>query len=136
MKSLFPGLGIYVALTLLVLFSGCKAATDKFVEANLKTQAAAANEMANKEVADGVRLDSVSAEGKSMRFSYTMLEYSKGDLDIPVFYKNAKAELIKEANTNPDLKFFREHKVKIAYAYYFADGEPLSTIVIKPEDYK
>lgn len=136
MKSLSSVLRLYVVLALLAVFAGCQAATDSFIEARLKTEAAAANKITPTEISDGIRLDSVSAKGKSMRFSYTMMEYVKGDLDAPVFYKNAKEELIKLANTDKDMEFFRKHKIKIAYAYYFNDGQPLSTIIIRPEDYK
>lgn len=136
MKNVRSVLRLYVVLLLLAAFAGCQAATEGFIEARLKTEAAAANKITPKEISDGVRLDSVSAEGKSMRFNYTMMDYDKDDLDAAVFYKNAKEELIKLANTDKDLAFFRKHKIKIAYAYYFKDGRPLSTIIIKAEDYK
>lgn len=136
MKAILSLLKLSIVIALFAALASCQAATDSIVETKLKAEAAALNKVSPKDVTDGVRLDSVSTKGKSMRFNYTMLEYAKGDLDVPVFYKNAKDGLLIEANTNKDMSFFKEHKIQVAYAYYFKGGEPLSTIIIKAEDYK
>jgi hypothetical protein len=113
--------------------SSCQSVMKETIVAKLKADAAAIT--TPKEMGSGIRIDSVSADGLSMRFSYTMTNQSKGDLDQAAFYKTVKEEMLNKANTSPDFEFYKKNKVKLAFAYYFKNGAPLSTIIIKPEDY-
>jgi hypothetical protein len=125
---------LFIVAVSIVLLSGCQSAMNSFVETRLKKEAEVINKKADKDIQDGVRVDSASAVGKSIRFNYTMVNFGKGDLDLKIFYKTAKSELIEIANSK-EMVFYKKNKVTIAYAYYYKDGTPLTTIIIKPEDY-
>ena len=135
MKIFYLTIRLFIVTISVALLSGCQSAMNSFVETRLKKEAEAINKKVDKEIQDGVRIDSASAVGKSIRFSYTMVNFGKGDLDLKIFYKTAKSKLIEIANSKK-MNFYKKNNVTIAYAYYFKGGEPLSTIIIKPEDYK
>jgi hypothetical protein len=115
-------------------FTGCESIRQDSLAAQLKAGAEAVT--TPQDLGDGLRLDSVSTKGVSVRYSYTMTEYAKGDLNLPEFYKTVKPDLMKKADTSAEMAFYRKNKIKVSFAYYFKGGEPLSTIIIKPEDYK
>lgn len=122
---------IFIGLAFLV---GCDTVVEGVVERKLEAEAAAYK--LPEDVGNGIRLDSVSAKGLAIRYSYTATKLAKGELDVPTFYKTAKEEMLNKANTDPDMAFYKKNKIKLSFAYYFKGGEPLSTIIIKPEDYK
>lgn len=115
------------------VLTSCESVIKESLAAKLKAEAAAVT--TPKDLGNGIRIDSVSTDGLSIRYSYTLTERSKGDIDLAVFYKTVKEEMLSKANSSPDLAFYKKNKVKLAFAYYFKNGEPLSTIIIKPEDY-
>lgn len=116
-----------------VTLTGCESIKKDSLAATLKAQAAAIT--TPQDMGDGLRLDSVSTKDISVRYSYTMTAYAKGDLNLPVFYKSVKAEIMARADTSENMAFYRKNRIKVSFAYYFKGGEPLSTIIIKPEDY-
>jgi hypothetical protein len=118
----------------LVSLASCDTVVKNVVERKLEAEAAAYK--LPEDVGNGIRLDSISTKGLSIRYSYTATELAKGELDVPTFYKTAKEDMLNKANTDPDMAFYKENKIKLSFAYYFKGGEPLSTIIIKPEDYK
>lgn len=118
-----------------VSWTSCQSAIDNVVEIRLKQEVAAINNKADKKIENDIRVDSASTSGKSIRFSYTMMTLTKEDMSPKVFYETMKPELIQYANSK-DMGFYQKNKVTIAYAYYYKNGTPLSTIIIKPEDYK
>ncbi|WP_118952695.1 hypothetical protein [Taibaiella helva] len=123
---------LFVFLFMLLLCSGCQSALDDMISLQLRKEAEQLNKRGPKEVSDGVRMDSVSTKGKSIKFSYTLVRIGKGDVDPASFYRKLKKELTDVADTLPAMQFYRKNKVKVSYAYYYKDGQPLSTIVIKP----
>ena len=122
---------IFIGLSFL---TSCDSVVKSAIETKLEAEAAAYN--LPEDVGNGIRLDSISTKGLSIRYSYTATELAKGELDVPTFYKTAKEDMLKKANTDPDMAFYKKNKIKLSFAYYFKGGEPLSTIIIKPEDYK
>lgn len=135
MKIFHLTIRLFIVAISFALLPGCQSAMDSFVETRLKQDAEATNKRSGTEVGDGVRLDSASATGKTIRFCYTMLDVNKEDINASVFYKTAKTELIKTADTTTGMDFYKKNNVTIAYVYYYQNGTPLSTIIIKPEDY-
>jgi hypothetical protein len=134
MKLFSTILSSLIVLISFFVFTGCESVRQESIAAQLKAGAEAVT--TPEDLGDGLRLDSVSAKGVSVRYSYTMTEYAKGDLNQPEFYKTMKLDLMRKADTSAEMAFYRKNKVKVSFAYYFKDGEPLSTIIIKPEDYK
>lgn len=121
---------IFISLVSLV---SCDAVVEGVVEKKLEAEAKAYK--LPEDVGNGIRLDSISTKGLAIRYSYTATELAKGELDIPTFYKTAKEDMLNKANTDPDMAFYKKNKIKLSFAYYFKGGEPMSTIIIKPEDY-
>jgi hypothetical protein len=113
---------------------GCDTVVEGVIEKKLEAEVAAYK--LPEDVGNGIRLDSISTKGLAIRYSYTATELAKGELDVPTFYKTAKENMLNKANTDPDMAFYKKNKIKLSFAYYFKGGEPLSTIIIKPEDYK
>lgn len=116
----------------LLMLTGCQSALDDMVALQLKKEAEALNKKGARYVTEGVRMDSVSTAGKSIRFSYTLVTVAKGDVDPATFYNTVKKDLIIAADTMTEMAFYRKNKVKVTYAYYYKDGRPLSTIIVKP----
>lgn len=116
----------------LLMLTGCQSALDDMVALQLKKEAEALNKKGARYIAEGVRIDSVSAAGKSIRFSYTLVNVGKGDVDPATFYNTVKKDLTIAADTMAKMAFYRQNKVKVTYAYYYKDGKPLSTIIVKP----
>ena len=135
MKIFCLTIQLFIVAISFALLSGCQSAMDSFVETRLKQEAAAINNKADKKIENDIRVDSASVSGKSIRFSYTMMMLTKEEMSPKVFYETMKPELIQYANSK-DMGFYQKNKVTIAYAYYYKNGTPLSTIIIKPEDYK
>jgi hypothetical protein len=122
---------IFIGLAFVV---GCDTVVEGVIEKKLEAEVAAYK--LPEDVGNGIRLDSISTKGLAIRYSYTATELAKGELDVPTFYKTAKENMLNKANTDPDMAFYKKNKIKLSFAYYFKGGEPLSTIIIKPEDYK
>jgi hypothetical protein len=123
---------ILLMFACLFLFASCKQTVENVIAAKLKKEEDA---QVPRDMGDGIRLDTVSAKGLSIRYSYTFTEYKEGELNRPVFYKVQKKELLDLARHSEDMTFYRDNKIKMSFAYYFNDGKPISTIIIKPEDY-
>ncbi len=117
---------------MLVFLSGCQSALDDMVSLQLRKEAEQLNKKGPREVADGVRMDSVSAKGKSIKFSYTLVHVAKGDVDPASFYHKVKKELTDYADTMAEMQFYRKNKIQVSYAYYYKNGTPLTTIIVKP----
>jgi hypothetical protein len=135
MKPIYRHLCLLIIAITVVFAAGCQSAIDNVVELKLQKDVEATNKQGGMEIAEGVRMDSASTTGKTIRFNYTMLEVSKEDINAATFYKATKEELIKIIGTNKEMEFYKKNNVTMAYAYYYQDGTPLSTIIIKPEDY-
>jgi hypothetical protein len=134
MKMLSSILNSLIVFISLISLASCDTVVKNVVESKLEAEAAAYK--LPEDVGNGIRLDSIATKGFSIRYSYTATELAKGELDVPTFYKTAKEDMLNKANTDPDMAFYKKNKVKLSFAYYFKGGEPLSTIIIKPEDYK
>ncbi|MFA6059952.1 MAG: hypothetical protein WC756_17225 [Taibaiella sp.] len=135
MKIFYLTIWLFIVAISFTLFPGCQSAMNSFIETRLKQEAAAINNKVDKKIENDIRVDSASTSGKSIRFSYTMMMLTKEEMSPKVFYETMKPELIQYANSK-DMGFYQKNKITIAYAYYYKNGTPLSTIIIKPEDYK
>ncbi|WP_336688335.1 MULTISPECIES: hypothetical protein [unclassified Chryseobacterium] len=113
---------------------------EKSIDDDLKEVAANINKTAPQNLADGVRLDSVSVQpGKIFKYNYTLTDDVKESVtpqEIESFKVNAKEGALKVIKTSPDIKEFRDNNVTMVYMYYDKNGKPTADFKITPEEYK
>ena len=113
---------------------------EKSIDDDLKEVAANINKTTPQNLADGVRLDSVSVQpGKIFKYNYTLTDDVKESVtpqEIESFKVNAKEGALKVIKTSPDIKEFRDNNVTMVYMYYDKNGKPTTDFKITPEEYK
>lgn len=113
---------------------------EKSIDDDLKEVAANINKTTPQNLADGVRLDSVSVQpGKIFKYNYTLTDDVKESVtpqEIESFKVNAKESALKVIKTSPDIKEFRDNDVTMVYMYYDKNGKPTADFKITPEEYK
>ncbi len=83
------------------------------------------------------RLDNtVALPNKTIQYNYTLVNIEKGDIDISEFENYLQPVILNIIKTSPDLKYFRDNDVTMAYNYKDKNGEYLLKLTFKPEDYK
>ena len=83
------------------------------------------------------RLDNtVALPNKTIQYNYTLVNIEKGDIDISEFENYLQPVILNIIKTSPDLKYFRDNDVTMAYNYKDKNGEHLLKLTFKPEDYK
>lgn len=125
-----------VCLTLAL--TSCK--KENKIDDDLKEVAANINKTTPQVLADGVRLDSVSAQpGKIFRYNYTLTDDVQEGVSpeqIEVFKTSAKEGALRVIKTSPDIKEFRDNDVTMVYTYYDKGGKKTADFKITPEEYK
>jgi hypothetical protein len=110
------------------------------IDDDLKEVAANINKTTPQVLADGVRLDSVSAQpGKIFRYNYTLTDDTKEGVSpeqIETFKISAKEGALQVIKTSPEIKEFRDNDVTMVYTYYDKDGKKTTDFKITPEEYK
>lgn len=113
---------------------------EKTVDDDLKEVAANINKTTPQNLADGVRLDSVSAQpGKIFKYNYTLTDDEKESVtpeQIETFKTSAKEGALRVIKTSPDIKEFRDNDVTMVYTYYDKNGKPTADFKITPVEYK
>jgi hypothetical protein len=134
MKNVISLSLVCLSLTL----TSCK--KEKTIDDDLKEVAANINKTTPQNLADGVRLDSVSAQpGKIFRYNYTLTEDVNESVtpeQIEAFKKTAKEGALQVIKTSPDIKEFRDNDVTMVYTYYDKNGKPTTDFKITPQEYK
>lgn len=77
----------------------------------------------------------ISFPGNIFQYNYTLVSMDKATTDTNALIKYLEPRLLNSVKTNPDLKFYREHKVTMAYKYSDKNGSYLFKISITPEEY-
>lgn len=86
-------------------------------------------------VDNDTRLDNVIALSDNVfQCNYTLVNYSKGELDIEKLEKNISTSILKNVKSNPSIKLYRGKKAAIACSYK-NDVFPFS-LEYKYNDYK
>lgn len=113
---------------------------EKTVDDDLKEVAANINKTTPQNLADGVRLDSVSAQpGKIFKYNYTLTDDEKESVtpeQIETFKTSAKEGALRVIKTSPDIKEFRDNDVTMVYTYYDKNGKLTADFKITPAEYK
>ena len=141
-------LGIIVgALVVIILgaigsYFGNNLSTEIFGEANLldKKLTALANEV-NKSLPMMVdaetRWDNIGIlPEKTVFYNYTLINYSKADIDTMTFRAALEPQIKNMVKTNPQLKIFRDNDVTFIYNYKDNVGVHITQFKYYPKDYK
>ncbi|WP_294284816.1 hypothetical protein [uncultured Chryseobacterium sp.] len=130
-----------ISLSLVCLglaLTSCK--KENKIDDDLKEVAANINKTTPQVLADGVRLDSVSAQpGKIFRYNYTLTDDAREGVSpeqIEVFKTSAKEGALRVIKTSPEIKEFRDNDVTMVYTYYDNTGKKMTDFKIAPEEYK
>ncbi|HTK82392.1 MAG TPA: hypothetical protein VL633_08890 [Bacteroidota bacterium] len=100
---------------------------------NLARFAAEANKNLPVMVDKETRLDATEFGGnKRFIYSYTLVNYSKSDVDTSLFRKSMQPTLISNYKTNPQMQTLRDENVILHYQYKDKQGEFLVELVVSP----
>ena len=82
------------------------------------------------------RLDNtIGGPGKSFAYNYTLINYSKDELDMDYLESTLRPSILNNIKTNPDMAEFRKNKVEFKYVYKDKNGIFITNITIKPDEY-
>ena len=80
--------------------------------------------------------NSIAMPDKVFQYNYTLVETENGTADTVKLKNYITPLLLNNIKTSPDMKFFRENKVTLAYYYKSKSGEYLCKVLLKPEQYE
>ena len=69
------------------------------------------------------------------QYNYTLLNLEKASMNIQEFRNYMIPNSISYVKKTPEMKYFRDNNVTVNYYYKDKNGEYLTTISVKPEDY-
>jgi hypothetical protein len=137
----------YTGLLLLVLGLAIGLLTSKYVFNNLgcykssfdRDLVEAANEI-NQHlpmmIDSETRIDStIALPGKTFQYFYTLVNYSKDQLDAGDFEKRLRPLILNSIKTNTDMENFRKNKVTLVYLYRDKDGNEFLKLTFSHDDY-
>ena len=82
------------------------------------------------------RLDSTLAgPGKRLTYFYTLVNYSRGDLDTSQVQQVLRPRLLANYKSNEQMKDLRDGNVELHYQYKGKGGEFLFELVVAPRDF-
>ena len=82
------------------------------------------------------RLDAtVAGPGNRFTYSYTLVNYSKQNVDIPSLKKYLQPRLLANYKSHDQMKSFRENHVDLNYEYKDKDGVFLFAVIVSPKDF-
>jgi len=83
------------------------------------------------------RFDNMMAlPGNKVQYNYTILKYSKSDIDTLALAKETKTYMVNMIKTNPKASFFKENNIELSASYSDSVGVYICTVFIKSDDYK
>lgn len=119
-----------------LITGSCRSPVDPAVTARLQQEAEAFNRQSNSVTPSGIRIDSASASGARLRFNFSLVNNRKADFDSTLFAQRARLDVLNSLNKGGSIPFFRDHNVRITYTYYDQEGQPVSSIEIRPHDFE
>jgi len=82
------------------------------------------------------RIDStIALPGKTFQYFYTLINYSKDQLDAEDFEKRLRPLILNSIKTNTDMENFRKNKVTLVYLYRDKDGNEFLKFTFSYDDY-
>ena len=83
------------------------------------------------------RLDTkLGGPGKNFSYFYTLVNYSKEEINQDTLISYLKPNIINNVKTHPQMAIFRENDITMNYNYKDKDGVFLFIISVTPEEYK
>ncbi|MFZ1081588.1 MAG: hypothetical protein WAO19_06660 [Candidatus Kryptoniota bacterium] len=83
------------------------------------------------------RLDNAMAgAGKTLIYSYTLVNVSIGEINVPQVETSLKPRIINVVKTSSETKFFRDKGVTLIYKYSDKVGVSVMEFKITPDDYR
>jgi ribosomal protein L37E len=83
------------------------------------------------------RLDNiVSIPPNTVLYNYSLINMNKADIDTVMMKSMLEPNIINLAKTNPDMKFFRDHKTTMKYSYKDKNGIYICAIAVTPDKYE
>jgi hypothetical protein len=83
------------------------------------------------------RIDStIALPGKTFQYFYTLVNFSKDQLDAEDFEKRLRSIILNSIKTNSDMENFRKNEVTLVYLYRDKDGKEFLKFTFSPDDYK
>ena len=83
------------------------------------------------------RLDNVIALPDNVfQYNYTLINYSKEDVNVNDIIKNIEPGIINNVRTNPDMQIYRDNKTTMNYFYKDKNGEFINKISVTPDMYQ
>jgi ribosomal protein L37E len=83
------------------------------------------------------RLDNiVSISSNTVLYNYSLINMDKTDIDTVMMKSMLEPNMINLVKTNPDMKFFRDHKTTMKYSYKDKNGIYICAIAITPDKYE
>jgi len=86
-------------------------------------------------VDDETYLISARSSQQVFIYTYSVPKISKDDINIPHFETKMRSILLNEYKSNPSMKSFRDHNVKLVYRYNDKDGLQFAEIFISTDDF-
>ena len=121
--------------SLFVIFKGIDGTSD-FTQ-NLNEISSEVNKSCPIILDDETKLDNTSVlQGNTFQYNFTLVNYTKNDIDIEKLKNILKDTLLNNIKTNAKLKPFKDNKVKLNYSYKDKDGTVLFLLEFTYDDYK
>lgn len=110
--------------------------TDVNFDKEMMRTASQINETCPIMVDSDTQLDNaISLPGNIFQYNYTLINFTKEQIDLEDFESKMKPIILNFVKTNPDLEFFREHQTTLKYSYKDKTGVFLLSIAVGPEQY-
>lgn len=83
------------------------------------------------------RLDNtIALPDRTFQYNYTLVNMEKSSIDVDEFIKIMEPMLVKNIQTNPDMKIQRDYKTTLKYYYKDKEGNHITTIAVTTDKYK
>lgn len=83
------------------------------------------------------RLDgTVALPDNTLKYNYTLVNLSQSEIDPTDLKSYLEPKIVNNVKTSPDMKYFRDNRVTLLYAYYDKNGSFVLNLEVSPENYK
>jgi hypothetical protein len=132
-KSIFWA-GVILVLGLFVL-NGCK--NEVLLEDPVLKEAKRINYKCPMMVDQITRMDSVTVllPDSIFKFCYTLVDQSKSSIDVAGLLRFLEPQFFLYAQDNASMAVQRKHRLTLAFLYHDKNGEFVTEIILKPEEY-
>jgi hypothetical protein len=119
----------------LIMVAGCQSTSVQNEETSiadvLKASVNAINKTTPQMVDSETRLDSSYALENKLVYKYTMINHSVDDLDTEKFQEIIIKQVTGFVCTSPDMKYFVDNAVDVAYSYFDKDSKYITEANVK-----